>query len=278
MENYNNLNQNFNNRLNDWINKIKETNNKTVIYSLSDINYKSRFEEMIKTFNTSKACFAMCALDKETNTFFLSKNIPTVLLDKEEDNFNHLVCISKFLLTKVLLNNGFNVIMSEADIFWKIDVTDLFNDDDKELIVSQHTYDPEVNIGFYRVISNINTINFFNNLMDWIYDPKFNYTEDIYKNIYLKKKPHLAVDQKIFDYALRNVRDRLESIGHFFSNDSLNKLSSVKIGWGYLDTNILMHWPIHYPNNYKGVHIWSGYNKNPYMQIQYAHSNGWFLK
>jgi len=105
MDNYYGLNSNYNDRLDIWIEQIKQKNNKTVIYSLSDINYSSRFEEMIQTFTTPNACFAMCALDKETYTYFSSRNIPTILLDKEEDNFNHLVCISKFLLTKVLLFN-----------------------------------------------------------------------------------------------------------------------------------------------------------------------------
>lgn len=276
MENYYELNTNYNDRLNAWVDQIKETNKKTVIYSLSDINYSLRFDEMIQTFNTPNACFAMCALDKETYNYFTNKNIPTVLLDKEEDNFNHLVCISKFLLTKVLLKNGFNVIMTEADIFWKTDVTTIFNTN-AELTVSQHTYSPEVNIGFYRVISNENTIKFFDNLMDWIYDPKCSYTQDVYKNIYLNKKPHYGVDQKIFDCALRQCNDSfLRKVGYNFSTESFNKLKTVQLNWDYLSYNILMHWPIRYPNNYSGVHVWSGYNKIPSEQIKYAHSYNWF--
>ena len=46
--------------------------------------------------------------------------------------------------------------MTEADIFWKTYVTTIFNTN-AELTVSQHTYSPEVNIGFYRVLSNENT-------------------------------------------------------------------------------------------------------------------------
>jgi hypothetical protein len=166
--------------------------------------------------------------------------------------------------------------MTEADIFWKVDITTVFNSN-AELTVSQHTYSKEVNIGCYRVISNENTINFFINLMDWIYDPAYSYTEDVYRKIYLKKLPHLGVDQKIFDYALRDCNDGfLRAVGYNFKQESLEKLKTVKLDWDYLSYNILMHWPIKYPNNYLGVHIWSGYNKIPSEQIKYAHSYKWY--
>ena len=54
MEDYNSLNENFNTKLDAWINDIKDKGCKTVIYSLSDINYKLRFDEMINTFNIPK--------------------------------------------------------------------------------------------------------------------------------------------------------------------------------------------------------------------------------
>ena len=114
---FSSLNENLNDKLENWISDIKNKNCNTVIYSLSDINYKLGFDEMITTFNVPNVCFAMCSFDNETDIFFKSRNIPSILLDKTKNNFKHLVCISKFLLTYILLKNGFNVIMNEADIF-----------------------------------------------------------------------------------------------------------------------------------------------------------------
>ena len=51
---------------------------------------------MIQTFNTPNACFAMCALDKETYNYFTNKNIPNIVgqfttcLGKSGININDL--------------------------------------------------------------------------------------------------------------------------------------------------------------------------------------------
>lgn len=230
MDDYNGMNVNINKNLSIWIDELKSKNLNTIIYSLSDINYKKRFDEMISTFDVPNACFAMCAFDKETYNYFLNKNIPTILLDKENNNFNHLVCISKFLITYVLLKNGFNVIMSEADIFWKVDVNKLFEKDFSDLLVSKHTYSDEVNIGFYKVITNKNTINFFENLNFWIFDKNSGYKEKVFEKIFLKRLPHKAADQKIFDCALRHCNNtKLLPANYFFSQESYNKLQRITL-------------------------------------------------
>lgn len=279
MNDYNGMNVNINKNLSIWIDELKLKNVNTIIYSLSDINYKTRFDEMITTFNVPNTCFTMCAFDKETYNYFLNKNIPTILLDKEDNQFNHLVCISKFLLTYVLLKNGFNVIMSEADIFWKVDVNKLFENymDSSDLIISKHTYNTEVNIGFYKVISNTNTINFFENLNSWIFDKNSGYKEMVFEKVFLKKLPHRAADQKIFDCALRHCNDeRLSTAQYYFSQESYNLLQRITLNWKYIECDVLMHWPIRYPNNYKGVHIWSGFSKIPKEQITHAHDHKWY--
>lgn len=274
MEDYNSLNENFNDKLDAWIIDIKEKGCNTVIYSLSDINYKLRFDEMITTFNIPNVCFAMCSFDNETDIYFRERNIPSILLDKTKNNFKQLVCISKFLLTYILLQNNFNVFMSEADIFWKVDINKLF-EGEKEMLISSHTYSDEVNIGFYKVISNENTIQFFKNLVSWIYDRKSGYKELVYGDRFLQKKFCGCADQKIFDCALRHCNDvKLRPVGYNFSKESLNKLQSVKLDWEYISCQILMHYPLTFPNNYKGIHIWSGYS-TPENQIKYAQSLNW---
>jgi hypothetical protein len=266
--------------IDDWMQQIKQKSlNKdfdTVIYSISDINYKSRFDEMICTFDVPKACFAMCAFDRETYDFFISKNIPTILLDKNKFQFNHLVFISKIVLTDVLLQNKWNVIMNEADIFWKADVYKLFETCNTEMMISSHRYSDEVNFGFYRVLSNENTIRFFNNMLSWIYDESSGYRKLVYEDVFLQKKMHGAIDQKLFDCALRQCNDsKLKHVGYSFSQESLDKLQGVTLDWKYISCEVLMHYPIAFPNNHVGFHIWSGYS-TPENQIKYAHGYEWY--
>jgi hypothetical protein len=274
------LNEDFRENIEKWINEIKiKTNNNinTIIYSISDINYKLRFDEMINTFDVPNAIFAMCAFDNETYDFF-SKKIPTILLDKNQNQFNHLVLLSKFLLTYELLKNNYNVIMSEADIFWKVDIYKLFENNNTELLVSQHNYEcqGEVNIGFYKVICNNNTLKFFYNLKLWIYDEFSGYKELVYQNRFLKKIHSGCADQKIFDCALRQCNDiRLKSVDYNFSQESINKLQSVQLKWDYISCDILMHVPLNFPNNHKGIHVWSGFLP-PEDQIKYAYSYNWY--
>lgn len=276
MDDYNSLNEDLNDKLKIWVDEIKHINAKTIIYSMSDINYKSRFEEMIDTYNIPNVCFAMCAFDIETYDFFKNRGVPTILLDKHKNKFGHLVCISKFLLTYFLIKNNYNVIMSEADIFWKVDVYKIFENDDTELLVSSHTYSEEVNIGFYRVISNKNTIDFFYNLISWIYDTNSEYKKLVYEDRFLKNINSGTADQKIFDCALRHCNDtRLKTVGYAFTQKSLDCLQNIKLNWNYISCEILMHYPITFPNNHKGIHIWSGYS-TPENQIKYAHSYHWY--
>jgi len=250
----NGLNENFNDNINTWIDELKDKNMKTILYSISDINYKPRFDEMINTFNVPNVCFAMCAFDVETYDYFQNKNVPTILLDKTKNNFKHLICISKCLLTYSLLKNGFNVIMNEADIFWKVDVYKIFESSNTELLISSHTYSDEVNIGFYRVLSNQNTIDFFHNLVSWIYDKHSGYKEFVYEDRYLAKKFCGAADQKIFDCALRHCNDtKCKAVGYTFTKESLIQLQKIKLNWNYISCNILMHYPITFPNDYNGV-------------------------
>ena len=274
----NNMNEDFSVEIDNWINKIKNKGKKTIIYSLSDINYKNRFEEMIKTFDCENSCFCMCSFDEETHEYFSKKDIPSILLNKTKNNFKMLVLVSKFLLSYALVLNGFDVILSEADIFWKEDIVKICNNYTKSVLVSQHSYCDEVNIGFIRFLSNQQTINFLKNLLDFIYSDNYGFKKRIYQKKYIEKNYCYCADQKLFDYSLRKSGNKDFTYHYKFNNICLEKLKSVPIDWEYLDCDILMHYPISFPNNHKGIHIWSGAFKEPWKQIEFAHNHNFYKR
>jgi hypothetical protein len=131
-------------------------------------------------------------MDTISHKHLTSSSIPTIYVETTKYRKYTHIGILKALSSLCIVELGYNVIFSEFDVFWAGDPLKHINDD-YDHFFSEHSYCPEVNIGFYVSKSNTNTINFYETILKWMmthldFDTRIG-----------------AADQKIYDYALRGI-------------------------------------------------------------------------
>lgn len=255
-----------------WINILRESSSTThaIYFSMSDIKYKGRFNELLERSHPlgfPETELAMIAFDEETYSIFTSANVSTFRMDDDRIPIGKRVMRAKFMGTLALLLAGYEVYFGEMDIYWRDIPEPSFFSTTNEFVVSQHKSGSEINIGFYYCRPTPQMIETMERLVWFLESP--GHTETQRK---------ITFDQKLFDLAVRGpVSTQQLSYGRFSNilneseKDYLKPPNETYLNWEYLPSEVLEHWPIRDLDADKlaGVHIWSGMG-NPEKQITWA--------
>lgn len=119
----------FNNSLNYWLEQynITSVNNRIIVFSLTDISYSENFLNWYQMTTTNNSFGIIVAMNHEACVYLKTMNKPYICYEKT-NNFRTIYDVSALSLTIALikwmgmcvfLDNNFDVIMSEMDVFWR---------------------------------------------------------------------------------------------------------------------------------------------------------------
>lgn len=259
----------------------------TAVLFLSNSKYELRFEEMIKTWSdfAGKDSLVMAALDNATDIYFRSRGIKTVRVMPEdmtpERSMREAVLQTKVVVPYVFLLKGVRVVMVEMDIFCRANPLQSLDMATADIIVSEHDYCEEVNVGFWIAYPTCPAIDSFRRMQAWVRNPDRTgaYCDG-------------AFDQKLIHFAWlghgalsanssSNCRD-FSQRDQVFNPRADRPVALERIGF-----HDIMHWappwdprpdPETWPPNSSQpvcVHIWSAFGP-PQDQILYGYRRGWF--
>lgn len=165
--------------------------NQTVLISMTDMSYKSGFLNFKKQYDFHKIqCVVVISFDELTFQNLIKFKIPTIFFSNNNLRLSYHIGITKAIISYSVIKIGFNILFSEMDVFWADSPLKYINWN-FDHHYSEHSYDPEINLGLY-------------------FSQSTNYTANVYKRICFWMFQHQdydtrigAADQKIFDYALR---------------------------------------------------------------------------
>lgn len=173
---------NFNKSLNNWINQSETSSNNKIgigfskniiVFTLADIAYKDIFLQWYNWTNTDSSYGIIVTMDHETCIYARSLNKPHICFEKtslfravyEEHAKTFLIAIIKWLGMLVVLDNNFDVILSEMDVFWRQSpISELTRPGEYEkfdIQISQHCdYFPWLDIAVAETSHNVVNIGF----------------------------------------------------------------------------------------------------------------------
>ena len=258
----------------------------TAVLLLSDSKYELRFEEMIKTWSefASKGSLVMAALDDATDVYFRSRGIKTIRVMPDdmspERSMREAVLQTKVVIPYVFLLKEVRVVMVEMDIFCRSNPLRL-DSGTADIIVAEHNYCEEVNVGFWIAYPTCPAIDSFRRMQAWVRNPG---------------RTHAycdgAFDQKLIHFAWLGhgaLSANSSSPCHDFSqrDQIFDPRANTPVALERISYHDMMHWappwdprpdPETWPRTSSQpvcVHIWSAFGSPP-DQIQYGYRRGWF--
>lgn len=256
----------------------------TAVLFLSDSKYEMRFDEMINTwahFVGSEGNLIMAAIDEATHVYFQKRGIKSVRVFPghlaAEQSVREAVLRAKVEVPYVFLLRGLRVVMVEMDIYCRANPLRLDNGK-VDILVSEHNYCEEVNVGFWVAHPTCPAIESFRRMRAWAINP--NRTHAYCDG---------AFDQKLMHYAWLGSGP-LSAGSHtacaaFAQRDQVfDPRTDEPVALDRIRFEDIMHWtsppdPETWPlNNGTGpicVHLWSGFGP-PTAQMRYGYRRRWF--
>jgi hypothetical protein len=259
----------------------------TVVLFLSDSKYQLRFEEMINTwshFAGGKDRLVMAALDEATEAYFQSRGVKTVrvfpeLLDAER-SVREAVLRAKVEVSYVFLLKGLRVVMVEMDIYCRSNPLGL-DTGTAELLVTEHDYCEEVNVGFWIAYPTCPILDSFRRMQAWVGSQ--NRTHAYCDGAFDQKLMHFAwLGDGALSAGSGSACRNFEQRDQVFDPNIDKAVALERISFRHI-----MHWAPpwvqppdldSWPNNSADplcVHIWSGFGP-PLSQIRYGYRRNWF--
>lgn len=264
----------------------------TVVLFLSDSKYEPRFEEMINTwshFVGSKASLVMAALDEATDAYFRAQDVKTIRvfpqdLDSAEPSIREAVLRAKVEVPYTFLRKGLRIVMVEMDIYCSSNPL-ILDKGQSELLVTQHDYDNEVNVGFWIAYPACPVVDAFRRMQAWVNSQN---RTDAYCDG--------AFDQKLMHYAWLG-EGALSAGSHSSCRDFAQRaeifdpVSDKRVRLERIPVERIMHWappwvqapdPETWPPRSNAasqdptcVHIWTAFGP-PDAQMRYGYRRGWY--
>jgi hypothetical protein len=158
---------------------IKETRSKENFITVSILNvlWIDRLNEFIFSYsNITKTIVLIASIDTIVYNYCKANGIPSVLLLEEEKNYtiNEIIMRGKITTVYHLLDNDFNVLFAEMDIFLNQNLNllsqleALQREEDFDMLFSQHSYHREINMGLFLVFSRKRPREMFLKINEWL--------------------------------------------------------------------------------------------------------------
>jgi len=211
----------FNNSLNYWLEQYNVTNEnkKIVVFTLTDISYSENFSNWYDMTTTNNSFGVIVAMNHEACIYLKTMNKPYVCYEKT-NNFRAIyevhalsftIALIKWIGMWVILDNNFDVILSEMDVFWRQNpIPELLQPseyDKFDIQITQHcdyfpwsevaiaeTSHDIVNIGFIFAKRGSVASIFLRNLLHYI---------ETFPNFFSPPGKNWPIDQVLFDSSLR---------------------------------------------------------------------------
>ena len=246
-----------------------------ITVTLLNVLWIDRLNEFIFSYtNITKTIVLVVSLDKIVYNYCKDKGVPTILLINKNYSISEVILRAKISTIYHLLENNYNVLFAEMDIFLNQNLNllsfleALQKEGDFDMLFSQHSFHPEINMGLFLIYSRKRPKSIFRRIYDWLDSDK----RDLHPSFCG------AFDQKILDYAVRG-EGQLMNVCKTSSTElaMLYNHSETKNNWSYIPYYQVPHPPI--KNDYAklyAIHLWSG--QSIIARYKYAEKNGFWSK
>lgn len=262
--------------------------------TMTDIKYEAAFANWLKTATLSCTTPVVVAFDDPSHLWFRSRSVLAInMAQLRPKNYTtqRASLLAKTLIPKLLLDAGLRVVFSEMDVFWKRNPVQLLENRSVDLQVSGHSWQPEVNYGF------------------WIAQPTTPMRLALSRLLTYVLSSHYVDchDQKVFDFAVRGTyldsHGRLDHTRLCFAHDwhhlpcNCNRIrrentslrtmvnllrparSRMPLRWEYIALGAVTHHPV--PQNASrtavAAHIWTQVG-SPRARIHEAQRSGFWAR
>lgn len=250
-----------------------------ITVSISNILWMNRINEFVLSYtNITKTVVLVASIDSIVYDYCVAIGIPVVMIPEPKQQnlgIHEAILRGKIEVIHKLLQNGFNVLFAEMDIFLNQNlnllggIEDLQKEDDYDMLFSQHDYHPEINMGLFYILSRKEPKKIFQRVVTWLDAPERDFHP---------KTICGAFDQKILDYAVRGEGQLVDVCKT--STAELNVLfdrSAPKAHWRYIPFTLVPHPPYAVSANHSSfyaIHLWSG--QDMLTRYQYAAEHGFW--